>query len=184
MRIINGAWAVPAALILALAGCATADIRPGITPPEGVILEARAFPEVEVLTTGGALYICKLARLGKDTVSLLPSPYWNVETKSVVVAEIHSIRTRGQKSDIGRGVVTGFGFVSCIAGIAALGSSKYDVDYENAILGAPLVGLVIGVPLGFLVGVAGDAVSRPARYDFRELSPDRKYGVLRRLMGI
>ena len=96
MRIKRGGWAVLTVLALALAGCAAAEIEPGIAPPERAVLEARTFPEIELATTGGKLHVCKLARLGKDAVSFLPLPYWNVDMKSVAVAEIYSLRLLGK----------------------------------------------------------------------------------------
>ncbi len=184
MRTTMGSGAVLAVLSLALAGCATTSVTPGIAPPEGVVVEAKAFPEVELLTTGGQLYLCKLARLEKDKVAFLPSPYWNVETKTVAVTEIRSIRLCGQKSHTGRAIGTGFGLVSCLTGVIALCTSEYNTEYQAALLGVPLSGLVIGIPLGFLIGLSEDAASPPSRYDFREMSPEKKFGVLRRLMGI
>lgn len=184
MRTTMGGWAVLAALSLALSGCATASLAPGIAPSEGIVLEAKAFPEVELLTTGGQVHVCKLVRLERDKVSFIPSPYWNVEMRTVTVAEIHSIRVCGLKSHTGRAIGTGFGLVSCLTGVIALGTSEYNTDYRAALLGVPLSGLVIGIPLGFLIGIVEDAGSPPSRYDFSKMSPEQKFGVFRRLMGI
>jgi hypothetical protein len=184
MRTTMGRWTVLAVLCLAFAGCATSGLAPGIVPPEGIILEAKAFPEVELLTTGGQLYLCKLARLEKDKVAFLPSPYWNMETKTATLKEIHSIRLPGRKGVIGRDTFLGFGVSSIIFGLLALATSKYDVHYEQDTWGVPLAGVIIGVPLGFLFGIGEDAASPPSAYDFTNMTPEQIYGLLRRLMGI
>jgi len=126
----------------------------------------------------------KLVRLDSDgRVVVLHSPYWGVETKTMALADIHSLQLLGKASPMLRGAMAGFALVAAIAGGLFLATSSYDEDFSAGLRNAPIVGGVLGVPLGLLTG-SGSAAANPSKFDFTRMSEARRLAALRKLMGI
>jgi hypothetical protein len=147
-------------------------------------LEARKFPVVEILTSEGDVLTGKLARLEKgDRVAFLPKPYWGVEMRILDYKDIHSIRQVERPSYLGKGVLAGIALAGIAFGATTLASAKYDVDYQGGITNVPLAAVLLGAPLGALIGGAGSAAS-PAIFNASRASAAELTARLKRLMGI
>lgn len=145
-------------------------------------IEATEFPEIRLVTTGGDQNKGKILNLEENTVTFLPFPYWNVEPLRIGIDEIHSIERTQAKNGASLGFFHGFGWVTLSVGILGGASSKYDVDFKNAMLFAPLAGLMGGL-VGLAIGGIRDLATR-TKYDFSSLSKDAKIMTLMAIMGL
>lgn len=144
--------------------------------------EALKFDEVQVITLKGDIYRGKIVGQWAGSIDFRPIPFWNVELIRLNLDEIRGIELVNRPSRAGKGFIKGFGWTfTIVGGIFGMGS-KYDVDYENALLGSAMVGAAGGV-IGFLVGVIGDA-STKTRFDFTSMSAEEKTRAVRKIMGL
>jgi hypothetical protein len=145
-------------------------------------VEATKFPEVQLVTTYGDQHKGKIFSLEGDTVTFLSFPYWNVEPLRIGLDEIHSIERIQAKKGAGLGFLYGFGWVTLAFGIFGATHSKYDRDYQFAMLGAPLVGLFGGL-LGLAIGGTADLMTR-SKFDLSRMAKDEKIQTLIAIMGL
>ena len=144
--------------------------------------QAVKFDEVQLITSNGDIHRGKIIGQEGGSIDFRPVPYWDVELIRLNLDEIQSIELVNRPSRAGKGFIQGFGWTfTIVGGIAGIGS-KYDVDYENALLGSAIVGAAGGV-IGFLVGVIRDA-SAKKRFDFTSMSAEEKARAVRKIMGL
>jgi hypothetical protein len=179
------AWAALAAFSLSALGCAQASFDPpAIAPGPGSALDAREFPVVEIVTGEGDVLVGKLARLEAGArVAFLPKPYWGVEMRILDYKDIDSIRNTERPSSLGKGVLAGIALAGIAFGVATLAGAEYDVDYKSGISGVPLAAVLLGAPLGALIGGMASA-SSPSQYNAGRMSAAELTAHLKRLMGI
>ena len=182
---------IPALKILLIAvfcagsgACVSNSIRTIPEPPESVqVLAAHALPEVEIQDKGGAVFIGKIIRLDAGQAVVLPSPYWNVEAKKLDLESIVSIKRRDFKDVLGGNTLAGIAVTGIAVGILGGVGARYDVDFKNALTAAPLLGLIMGAPLGLLFGGMFSVWDPPRTVNFEKLSPAERIAALKRLMG-
>ncbi len=151
-----------------------------LTPVQGKV-EAREFPEIQLITTKGETYTGKLVELEGDQVLLRPLPYWNIEPVRIPVEEIFSIKLDKKVSSVGNGFLTGFGLTFIVVGVLAGSNSKYNEDYSHALSGSFGAGV-----FGGLIGLAAAGIiklSTKSKYEFYNLTQLQKMDVLRDIMG-
>lgn len=144
--------------------------------------EAAKFEEVVLTTSNGDIHKGKIVSLNGEAIEFRPYPYWNVELVRLHLDEIHSIKLPKKGSRAGKGFVSGFGWSFMIVGSIAGASSKYDEDYEGALLGSLVLGGAAGL-IGFLVGALQDA-STKTNYEFAGMSREEKERAVRKIMGL
>jgi hypothetical protein len=164
--------------------CVSNSIRTIPEPPEsGQVLAAHALPEVEIQDNEGAVFIGKIIRLDAGQAVVLPSPYWNVEEKKLDLESIVSIKRLDLKDVLGGNTLAGIAVTGIAVGILAGGFARYDEDYKSALAAAPLGGLILGAPLGFLFGGLSSLGDPPRTVNFEKLSPAERIAALKRIMG-
>jgi hypothetical protein len=174
-----------AAFLLFLTGCATNEmirVVPLRTESGNLANIARVLPELELITTAGDTFQGKLTRREGGAVILRPFPYWNVEEVRVLIEEIHTIKLSGSKNGAIRGAANGAGSIFLISGILGGLTSKYDVDYEWALLGSGILSALGGLA-GLVIGAIADAAEK-TNFDFYAMTPPEKEAALKKIMGI
>jgi hypothetical protein len=164
---------------LLLIGCATTSIKTEPGPNPRIVAEE--FPEVELRTIKGESHLGKLIEFENETLELLPYPYWSVDSIGIGLDEIESIKLRTKKSHAGGAFASGFGISFIVIGLIAGGASKYDEDYEAALLGSAAGAATIAGVAG-LIGLIADA-SRRSNYKFQKMTYTEKIQSLRSIMG-
>jgi hypothetical protein len=145
-------------------------------------LEATKFEEVDLVTTEGELHRGKITCLEGESIEFRDFPYWNVEPIQLKLDEIHSIKLVKKGSKAGRAFASGFGWTFMIIGFVAGASSKYDVDYENGLVGSALAGGIGGL-IGLAIGAIQD-ISTKTKFDFYKMSKEEKERAVRKIMGL
>ncbi|MCX6561279.1 MAG: hypothetical protein NTZ26_12295 [Candidatus Aminicenantes bacterium] len=175
------AWAALAAVGLMTMDCALTNVRlSGAGPGLNGVLEARAFPEVEIVTFEGDPIIGKILRLESGwRVTVLPMPYWNVATEVRPLAAIALVRRLKTPSQAGPGALAGLGLFGTLTGLIGIPACKYDIEYRNVALAISLAA-VAGAGLGALLGLAA---SKKVVFDLARMSPEQKAAALAGLMG-
>jgi hypothetical protein len=145
-------------------------------------VRAAKYEEIELVTSKGDFYKGKILSLEAGRIEFRPFPYWDVDPVSLDLAEIRSIELLDKPKRAGRGFIQGFGWsFSIVGGIAAM-SSKYDEDYQFALLGSAIVGAAGGL-LGFLIGAIQDSAAK-TRFEFAPMSDEQKERAVRQIMGL
>ncbi|MBE3110194.1 MAG: hypothetical protein IMZ46_06715 [Acidobacteria bacterium] len=166
-------------------GCAAKRVYgpgEGVAQLPPVLVEAKALPEVRIEAGGNPGFAGKIIGLENRTVRVLPAPYWNVETLRIDLAEITSIVLPGKKRSVGRAAAYGLGIGFLVAGGIAAAASKYDEDYQAALILAPAGGATVG-----LVAMVVSALSRSGNeisYDLSSMSDEEKAAAILKLMGV
>jgi hypothetical protein len=141
----------------------------------------KKFPEVEVITMNGEIIVGKLAGFEtRDTVFLLPAPYWGVEKRSLPVYNIKLLRNLSRRSKITSYVWGGAAITAIAHGVNVLESAHYKEDYNTALV--PLAGLS-GALCGLLAGLGADSLN-PKQFDFASFDTEKRIAVLKHLMDI
>jgi hypothetical protein len=151
------------------------------TKSEGRI-DSKKFEEILLITNKPELLKGKIIGLEGDALRFLPFPYWNVEPFKIALDEIISIEIlkKGESRAL-KGVANGFGFGFLITGILAGASSKYNEDYQSALLGSVLVGGLFGL-VGLVIGGASSLASK-SKYDFSKMSGLEKQKTIQKIIG-
>jgi hypothetical protein len=144
-------------------------------------IQAKRFPEVELITSEGDILKGKLISLRGKDVMFSPFPYWNVELFEIKLDNIHSIKLPKKGSKAMSGMTSGFAWTFIIVGALAGVSSKYDEDFEEALLGSTILGAGAGL-IGTLVGALADAGTK-SEYKFYKMSESEKIRAVRKIMG-
>jgi hypothetical protein len=144
-------------------------------------IKTKIFPEIQLKTMGEEIHTGKPLSLKGRIFELLPFPYWNVESVKVDLEEIHSIKLIRKERRAGKGFAGGFAWGFLITGTLAGLSSKYDEDFEEALLGSAIVGGSIGL-LGFVIGGFADATTK-SEYYFYKMSDSEKIKAIKKIMG-
>lgn len=145
-------------------------------------VRAAKYEEVELVTLKGDRYKGKIISLEGERIEFRSFPYWNVEPISLELGEIRSIELVDKPKRAGRGFIQGFGWsFSIVGGIAAM-SSKYDEDYQSALLGSAVVGAAGGL-IGLLIGAVQDSAAK-TRFEFAPMSDEQKERAVRKIMGL
>jgi len=144
-------------------------------------IQAKKFLEVELITSEGDIHKGKLISLRGKNLWFSPFPYWNVELLEITLDDIYSIKLPKKGSKAISGMAGGFGWTFIIVGAIAGLTSKYDEDYEEALLGSAVVGAGIGL-IGALVGALAD-IGTKSEYKFYKMDEWEKTRAARRIMG-
>ena len=145
-------------------------------------VEATKFKEVNLVTSNGDTHKGKIVSLEGESIELRPFPYWNVELVRLHLDEIRTIKLVKKESRAAKGFASGFGWAFVIFGTIGGLSSKYDEDYEAALLSsAVLVG--DGRLLGLLVGAYPDIPTK-TKFEFTTMSKEEKERAIRKIMGL
>jgi hypothetical protein len=177
--------------LVAIAACSSFGVscaiplggrRPGASP-EVAASSGRMHPADEVLvrTRGEPPVLGKLVGIDGEEVTFLPSPYWNVATRSLKLDDIVTIHLTDRKGHMGRagGLSFAVGFVA--AGALCGASAKYDEDYRSCLLGAGVLGAAAGL-VGLTVGAVIDS-SQPTTYRLDRMAPAKKREAVQRLVA-
>jgi hypothetical protein len=149
---------------------------------QSVKVGAAKFEEVELTTLKGDLYRGKIVSLVGGRIEFRPFPYWNVELISLNLGEIRSIDLVDKPKRAGKAFLQGFGWTySIVGGIAAI-SSKYDEDYQMALVGSAIVGAAGGL-VGLLVGAVQDSRTK-TNFEFVGMSDEERERSVRMIMGL
>jgi hypothetical protein len=184
---VKRTWAVVnlIAFVLLLAACATTssigqrEWRQEATPHK---LEANKFLEIQLITTKGESYIGKLTELVDDSAILRPYPYWDIEPVTILIEDIFSIKLAKVESQAGKGFLSGFGMGFIVTGIIGIGTSRYNTQFQSALVASPMGGLLGGL-IGLAIGGIGDLATK-TKYEFNRLSTVEKKEALRKIMGL
>jgi hypothetical protein len=145
-------------------------------------LEALKFEEVELVTAEGERHRGKVVSLEGESIEFRPFPYWNVELIKLNLDDIHSIKLTKKRSGAANGFASGFGWAFIFAGTIGGAGSKYNVDYENALLASAIVGGAGGL-IGLAIGAIRDFSIRK-KFDFFKMSGEKKEQAIRKIMGL
>jgi hypothetical protein len=165
--------------LLLLMGCATAHVEMDASPNPKIV--SQVFSEVELTTAKGGALRGKLIRFEDQVLTLLPSPYWSVDSVRIPLDDIDFIKITDRKSSAGPAFLSGFGISFMVIGVLAGASSNYDEDYQAALAGAAVCGLVIG-GVAALISLIVDAGHR-TKFDFQKMPVSEKIGSLRLIMS-
>jgi hypothetical protein len=163
--------------------CTTTEIKSANHVPISPTLEiqAKKFPEVELTTSKGNIHKGKIISLRGEDLLLSPFPYWNVELLKINMNEIHYIKLLKKKSKATSGMLSGFAWTFIIIGILAGAGSRYDEDYEEALLGSAVTGAVGGL-IGFAIGGIAQAGTK-SEYEFFKMPDSKKVYAIKKIMG-
>lgn len=145
-------------------------------------IEAKKLQEVQLKTTSGEIHTGKLTRLGRGNLVLLPFPYWNVEAIKIDLDDIYSIKVMKKSSKAGKEAAGGFAWGFLITGTIAGLSSKYDEDFELALLGSAVIGAFVGL-ITFVVGGLREVATK-SKYDLYKMSNSKKIRAIKKIMGL
>lgn len=134
-------------------------------------------PEVTLAARGQPPLLGKIVDLDGDQVTFLPSPYWEVESRTLAVDDISTIRVKARGRS-GRAFLYGFAGTFVALGLMAGSDAQYKDDYGASLSAAALGGL-----LGGIVGAIVGAIASTETYHFQGMSAERKRSVLHTLMG-
>ncbi len=144
-------------------------------------VQAKRFPEVELITSEGDILKGKLISLRGKDLAFSPFPYWNVELLEIKLDDIHSIKLPRKGSKATSGMLSGFAWTFIIVGGVAGASSKYNEDFEEALIGSTILGAGAGL-IGALVGALAD-VGTKSEYKFYKLDEREKIKAVKKIMG-
>lgn len=145
-------------------------------------LRAQSLPEIQLSTQQGNAYKGKILSLKGETLILLPFPYWNVEPVELDLEDIHSIQLPKRGSRAAKNALIAFGSTFIISGTIFAGSSKYDEDYEEALLWSASLGGLGGM-VGLVIGGLVDVFSKSG-YDFYKMNKLDKMKAIKKIMGL
>lgn len=152
-----------------------------VTSPN-TAFKAKKFPEILIHTSDRGTYKGKMVTLEGKEIGFLPSPYWNKNSIKIDLNKVHSIELEKKGSSAANGFAGGFAFGFLVIGIVAGLSSEYNVDYENALLGAAVVGLGVGL-LGLIIGAIADT-GKKSKYELHKLPDPEKIRAIQYIMGL
>jgi hypothetical protein len=165
--------------LLFLMTCATTTVETQVDP--GQEITPFKFPEVQLATTNGDLTTGKLLRFESQTLTILPYPYWNVDSIKVPLADIARIKLIEKKSRAGGSFLGGFSITFISAGLISGLAAKYDEDYETALAGSALLGGAVGL-IALAIGGIAD-ISTKKDFEFTTMPAAEKIASLRKIMG-
>jgi hypothetical protein len=167
-----------------LVGCVKSYSPPVSIPADkfpGDLYTAKKMPEVQILTTGNEINKGKIVSLGKTHLKLQPFPYWNLELLEIPLADIQSIQLE-KKSNAGKAFAAGFGNSFVIFGTIGILTSKYNEDFEAALIASTIVSAAIGLIAFTFSGISGAA--KKSTYKLHDLNLTQKQKVVKKIMGI
>jgi len=170
--------------LLLVFGCTSMSVPPGQTQynlPENELL-AREMPELSIVTADRLLERVKVASLLGNELSILPFPYWNVETIKINIEEITTIWLLNVKMRSGTNALATLNITFGIMGTIFAINAEYDRDYKNGLATTAILALVGGVVVGLGSGIV-DA-SKRKKWDFTKLTQPQRLGVLLQIMGV
>jgi len=173
------------AFVLLLVDCAmTTSIGQGGLGVERVTgkLYSKVFPEIQLVTAKGESYTGKIMELEEDTITLRPSPYWNVELVKIPIEEIYFIKFPKSGAKVLFGFLNGLGWGFLVPGFLSAVTSKYNTDFEAGLqlgAGAGLLGGLVGLLVGGIITVASKS-----KYEFSGWSGNDKRLFIREIMGL
>ena len=115
-------------------------------------------------------------------LKLLPYPYWNIDRAEINLENIRSIQLPKKQSRAVRAAIGGFGWGFLITGALGLATSKYDEDYQGALLGSSIIGGLVGGS-ALIIGGLSDLGSK-SNYDFYQMTTPDKVKALEKDHGI
>jgi hypothetical protein len=115
-----------------------------------------------------------------DTVTVIPYPFWNVESHQINIDDIVSIEVPKKRANIGKNFTIGFSVGFTTIGILGLLASEYDDEYVLSLMASSLGGLVMG-GLGCCLGGIADMRSR-SYFHFGEMTRPQKIELLNNLI--
>jgi len=187
---MSGKWPRWLALLLSLqisSGCMGRSYAiwrgGGVAQPPAGFVAARAFPEILLRLKGSQNWRSgKIVGLEKNFVLFEPAPYWNAETRRIDVSDVESIILKKKRTSPGTIGGYVFGLSTIVLGIQAGTEAKYDRDFEEALIWAPLAGALFGL-IG--AGIAG-RMSPPSevRYELSAMSDEERTYVIFVVMGL
>lgn len=170
--------------LLLVFGCTSMSVPPGQTQynlPEKELL-AREMPELSIVTADRLLERVKVASLLGNELSILPFPYWNVETIKINIEEITTIWLLNVKMRSGTNALATLNITFGIMGTIFAINSKYDEDYRSGLVLAS--GFALAGGLVTLIGSAIVDASKRTKWDFSKLTQPQRLAVLMRIMGV
>lgn len=144
-------------------------------------IQAKRFPEVELITSEEDIHKGKLISLRGKDLQFSPFPYWNVELFEITLDDIYSIKLPKKGSKAISGMAGGFGWTFIVVGVLAGATSKYDEDFEAALLGSAMIGAGVGL-IGALLGALAD-IGTKSEYKFYKMDEWEKIRAVRKIMG-
>jgi hypothetical protein len=114
----------------------------------------------------------RIAQIINDTVTVIPYPYWNVESHQFHIDEIVSIVVPKERGNLAKGFTIGFSIGFTTIGILGLMQSEYNDDYSAYLMLSGLGGLVMGGLGGCLGGISDMGSSN--HFHFREMTKPQK----------
>jgi uncharacterized membrane protein YeaQ/YmgE (transglycosylase-associated protein family) len=162
----------PAVCLVLSVSCASQarNVGPGTPAPRQIAKEVTLTTRTQVPVLG------KVIGVDGSTVTFLPSPYRGVETRTLNVDDIITVRVK-RPGHGGRAAFYAFSTAFVVVGVIAGASSKYDSDYSGGLAGATVTGL-----LAALVGGVVGSITSTKTYHFRKMSPEQKRSTLVSLM--
>ena len=166
-----------------LLGCATTGPVNRQTSSEetgATKLMAVRMPEALLVIGNDSAERGKIISMDGDLIEFLPFPYWQMDSKSVSIGEITSIKVIEQQQNAIKGL--SYGFASGVLLLGALGAAKsrYNTDFQIVLIGSALLGVVTGF-IGLLIGASSTIRSYS---HFQELSAEKKQWVIKYIMGV
>jgi hypothetical protein len=149
---------------------------------QSVKFGAAKFEEVELTTLKGDRHRGKIVSLEGRRVEFRPFPYWSVELISLDLGEIRSIELADKPKRAGKAFLQGFGWTYSIVGGISAAASKYNEDYQAALVGSAIVGAAGGL-VGLLIGAVQDSKAR-TKFEFVGMSDEEKERSVRKIMGL
>lgn len=145
------------------------------------VIDAREFQEITMRTSDGKAWRAKIIRLEGANVAYLPFPYWDVDLLRIHIDEIRSIGKLKKSGNPGKAFAYGFGVGFSIIGLISAASSKYNEDYQMALLASGLVGGFVGLCSFVISGLA--YIGTKSNYEFSGMSDKEKVKTIRDIMG-
>jgi len=169
--------------LLLVFGCTSMSVPPGQTQydlPEKELL-AREMPELSIVTADRLLERVKVVSLLGNEVSVLPFPYWNVETIKINIEKITIIRILNVKKFNIPNALTAFNITFAVLGLPPAITANYKDTYESGLATASGVAIRVGIAALFMVFLS--SLTRK-KWNFTELSPSKRLAVLMQIMGV
>ena len=122
----------------------------------------------------------RIVQITNDTLTVIPYPFWNVESHQIHLDDIISIVVPKEGDNKLKGCTGGFSVGFTVIGIIGLLTSEYNEDYAMSLMLGGLGGVVLG-GVGFCLGGIGDIRHR-GYYDFRQTSKPKKIQLLNNIV--
>lgn len=111
----------------------------------------------------------RIVQIVNDTVIVIPYPFWNVESHQIHIDDIVSIVVPKERGYLVKGCTISFSVCFTAIGVLGLLASKYNDDYELALMCSLLFGLGISGGAGCLGGIPSSK-----QFRFREMTKPQK----------